>query len=150
MTRALFVTIVLLGAAGPLQSCGSSDGPYAVDVTVTGSVAAFSNYMVMVGTKQVPWTGGQMGFVELCTQSSQKFLDAPIPLAVEQNGVAINSSSFQRYACKLTDHGGHVEYDNLFLQDDGTLLSDLTAGDVRVWASCSSEGFESACSGDDL
>jgi hypothetical protein len=147
MTKALAVTAARLAGALFLASCGGGDGPYAVDVVLTGSATAFSTFEIQVGPKQVQ-TAASGGQVELCTRSRQKFLEAPIPLGVRQGGTTVYADSLERFACKLADNPGHIELDYLFLQDDGTLLHDLTAGDARVWATCSS--LESACAGDDL
>jgi hypothetical protein len=135
---------------GSLGAC-RQDGPYSVGVQVSGSANALSAFVVFVGSKQLmPPPGGQGAYVELCTQHRDTFLNAPIPLVVQQNGTSIYSASLNRFACKLAEHPGHIEIDYLFLQDDGTLLHDTSAGDARVWATCESAGTESACSGEDL
>jgi hypothetical protein len=146
MTRAVVIAAAVLASAVG-AGCGGDSKPYAVDVIVSGSANAFSTFSVQIGPKQVQTsaTGGQ---VELCTRSQQKFLEAPVPLVVRQGGTTVSSDSLERFACKLSDTPGHIELDYLFLQDDGSLLHDLTAGDPRVWATCVS--LESACSGEDL
>jgi len=136
-------------ALGLLVGC-DGDSPYLVGVTLNGDPGAFSNRVVFVGGKQVASPNGVGGYVELCTQSKDKFLNAEVPLAVKQDETTTYSGTLRRYACALAENSGHMEMNYLFLQRDGILLHDITAGDVRVWASCLSSGTHPMCSGDDL
>ena len=130
-----------------MLGCGSSEKSYAVDVIVSGSAFALSTFQVDIGTKQLQ-SSGTGGQVELCTHDRELFFNAPVPLVVQQGGETVYSDTLERFGCKLSDMPGGIEINNLFLQDDGSLLHDVTAGDPRVSAWCAS--FGSTCSGDDL
>jgi hypothetical protein len=129
-----------------LVGCGGDGGPYAVFIGVTGSATALATYSVMAGPKVAARENGQDVAI-LCTHDRQKFLNAEIPLVVEQNGAPVYTATLERYACRLSDQPGAAEQTFLYLQDDGTLLHDVTAGDPRVWQACLSA---KSCTGDDL
>jgi hypothetical protein len=126
--------LALLTTVGAVPACGS-DGAYAVMVMVTGSADALANYTVMAGPEEAYLVTGYDSAV-VCTHDRQKFLNTSIPLLVEQKGAQIFSGTLERYACRLSQSPGDTEFDYLYLEDDGTLLHDLTPGDPRVWAAC--------------
>jgi hypothetical protein len=136
-------------------SCGATPATYLVDIFVSGSAAAVEGRSLTIGRKQLPpfqiVNGVAQSFVELCTSNRQAFLHGPIPITVTDLAGAIKNFSLEPLACAFSKDPGPREMDHIFLEDDGTLLTDLASGDPRVWATCSDLAPGGPCSaGDDF
>ena len=90
-------------------------------------------------------------FLELCAPSGEKFRKASIPLTVWSGQTLLSTAALSVITCVYAKPPGSIEESSLYLEDDGTLLTDVTAGDVRVQAHCSPTPPSSTCPhGDDF
>jgi len=146
MRNTLLVTSLFLIVAA--SGCGKEDTAYSIGVTVSGNKDAFHGRTIEIGNRSVA-AGAGLHYVELCTHDRAKFLSTPVPLRVSDGTGQLFIGRLERIACRLAKESGTYESDFIVLQDDGTLLVDLTAGTPDVWATCET-GFSSACTGEDF
>jgi hypothetical protein len=137
------------------SSCGDESHVFLLDLTVTGSPTAVAGRTIKAGKRDMQAFAVRNGigstFVELCTPSGQKFRDASIPLEVRSGSTLVSTATVRVTACSFAKPPGSREETNLYLEEDGTLLTDATAGDVRVVAFCSDLGGGPVCpQGDDF
>jgi hypothetical protein len=127
-----------------LSSCvthNEGSTTYVVDVFVDANPSGAANRVVRVGDldlspfKIINNQASTFGFV--CTSSREHFLEASIPVSVIDATEVVSTSVLRVVACAYGASGPR-EQAQLFLEDDGRLLTDPTAGDPRVWAICSS------------
>ena len=83
---------------------------------------------------------------KLCTMDQQRFLDEPITIVVREGDEVVSTNAVQRVACRLSpDRNVNTEWDQVFVEDDGTIASDF-GNDSRTVASCTlSRSFSAAC-----
>lgn len=121
-------------------SCGGSGS--VVQVNVQGSPEAFESRRVLIAGVETPAAkpsgpGMVSTFEILCTMDRDRFLNAPITVTVtDMAGAAISETQVERFACRLSESPGYQEIVWIWLQDDGTILADFTAGSSNVYTSC--------------
>lgn len=146
--------VATLAAMLPL-SCDTTPSTYLVDIYVSGSAAGVAGRAITIGRKTLPSfqvvNGVAQSWVELCTSDQEKFLHGPIPITVSDASGSVSTFNLEPLACAFSRQPGRRETDHLFLEDDGTLLTDLASGDPRVWATCNDLAAGGPCSaGDDF
>jgi hypothetical protein len=138
-----------------LSACDGEAYTYILDLRVKGSPTAVAGRTIKAGKRDMlafqVINGEGSTFVELCTPSEQKFRHGSVPLEVWSNSALVSTASVSVTACAFAKPPGPRELANIYLDEDGMLLTDPTAGDLRVTASCSDLPGGSICShGDDF
>jgi hypothetical protein len=141
--RGIFLTLVTLMTCVLSTACSSGDSTSSiVNICVDASPQAASGRTVRIGGLDfgpfvVNVNNGTASICNyLCTKSRQRFLEASLPATVSDASGVISTALVNVVACAFAKNSGSQEMTHLFLEENGTLLADPTAGDTRVWATC--------------
>jgi len=153
MYRMLCVFVVVAAAA-----CSDQKGGWVVAIQVQGSQAAFSGRQIVMTAKVAktapPPAGAGAGIlateVGFSTRNYDRFLSAPIDIAIREGDATITAVTLDRVACKFSSTPGYLERNYLFLEDAGDLLATIDGSDSRVYASCQTKGQPLVCTNDEL
>ncbi len=134
-----------------LGGCGSDTRRYAITFDVVGPEMAFVGRSIRVqGRPSVPRSdppNNTIAEVGLCTSSREKLLNTQIQVVVSDDAGILSDTLVERVACKFGDTNGNWEIDQVFLADDGSIVSAF-GSDPRVNARCIE--LETDCSSEDL
>jgi hypothetical protein len=147
----LVLCLILLS----LASACDSPHVFGLELTVTGSPLAVAGRTIKAGPREMPAfkinNDAGSTYLALCTPSGEKFRNASIPLTVWSGQTLVSTAELRVTACLYAKPPGSWEETFLYLEEDGTLLTDVTAGDLRVRADCVQIPLGSVCPhGDDF
>jgi hypothetical protein len=152
MTARSGTVLAVIAALGTFVASACSDHVYVVEIFVKANVQAQQGRRIRAGRRDMPpFDPTSTTSVQLCTPSASKFYAAAIPMVVSDDKGVVSTATLTPMACALAQPRGSIELDTLYLEDDGTLLTDLTGGDTRVFANCVEfQAGETCKDGDDL